>query len=95
MGARDAFYIIRATSTEPGQWSLEGRAYEEIHVGDILVLPDPQGHGAEVEASYEVVEITTYRRRVLTLNKLVTGSIVVRSYAQAHPQPEKILVTVA
>lgn len=95
MATRDAFYIARATPIGPGQWSLDGRAYDDIHVGDVLALPAPQENGAGGEVSYEVVEITTYRQRVLTLNKLLTGSIVVRSYARAQPEPEKMLVTVA
>jgi len=69
------FEIVEVGSSSLYLWFVRGRAYWHIAVGDILFIVIP-GKQDEL-ATFEVKEITTYRRKVLFLGAGMTAELLI------------------
>jgi len=69
------FVVVRMTRLGDGRWRAEGRAYEDVYLGDVvLASSDEPGHP---DAVVTVVRIRTYGEDVPELNRMTTGELTV------------------
>ena len=71
-----AFEVVSLERTDAGLWSVGGRAYVDITVGDIL---ETAGTGG---SKVKVVRIVTYGRTTDLLSKMMTGTLIVEGEIQ-------------
>jgi len=85
-----AFAVDEVIVLECSRWMLDGRAYEDIKVGDVVMA----GINDEllVENTYVVIAISTYRKNVPELSRGVTGSLTVIGEKDGLPQEVNALV---
>ncbi len=70
------FWVGTVRRQGAGKWEVDGRAYEDIYVGDVLVTDAALRPGAEQCPRFTVLSITAYRRELPVLSQAVTGTLV-------------------
>lgn len=76
MDERIVFAIVTAASAEADLLRADGRAYQDVRVGDNVSIAD---HAATLT----VVDIVTYGHHVPELNRGLTGTLYLRGACQA------------
>lgn len=72
-----------------GRWSLRGRAYADVRVGDVLSV------SANSSQTWRVEEIETYGRKTDLLSLMMTGTLIVSTTGEGEaPQENSLLCTV-
>jgi hypothetical protein len=69
--SEQVFEVAQVERTDDGRWSVGGRAYLDVAVGDVLETSSMGG------ATVKVVGIVTYRKTTDLLNAMMTGTLTV------------------
>jgi hypothetical protein len=86
MNGIEAFIVGRVKYFGKDRWTIEGRAYEDISLGDILK------HDLEsTNSKLEVLSVSSNDREVTTLYKMMTGLIVVCAKQECELDNVKML----
>jgi hypothetical protein len=88
MNGIEAFIVGRIQYLREELWTIEGRAFEDITIGDILSHDSESTNG---NTKLEVISVSTYGREVTTLYKMMTGIIVVSSQQKCELDNFKML----
>jgi hypothetical protein len=68
----EAFNIDRVAHVKGNQWRVEGRAYEDVRIGETLTIGPSDTRG------FKVVDIVAYGVHVPELSRMVAGVLLVR-----------------
>ncbi|NOT09809.1 MAG: hypothetical protein HOP28_16575 [Gemmatimonadales bacterium] len=66
---REAFEVAAATQEGPRAWQVAGRAYQDIHLHDVLAT------AAAPDEGLRVVRIVTYNKSTDLLSAMMTGTV--------------------
>jgi hypothetical protein len=88
MNGIEAFIVGRIQYLREELWTIEGRAFEDITIGDIL---NHDSESTNDNTKLEVISVSTYGREVTTLYKMMTGIIVVSSQQKCELDNFKML----
>jgi len=86
------FNVDTVEPAGPGRWRVAGRAYEDVTVGETVFPGGPAAEppltGKAPMGAYEVVSISTYGHDLPTLNRMLTGLLLLEG-----PEDGGILTT--
>lgn len=88
MNEIEAFIVGRVENLGKECWSIDGRACEDISIGDILKYDSKSTSG---NAKLKVLSISSYGREITTLYRMMTGFIVVGAKQEVELESIKML----
>jgi len=88
----EAFQIARIDHVEGGLIAASGRAYRDLHIGDILKGRVSGLNEAEQSAEFTIVGISTYGRTVQSLGRMLTGVLLLHARDGRAPRVETLLI---
>jgi hypothetical protein len=91
MDGSKAFRIARVDHVEGGLIAASGRAYRDLHIGDVLHDHASRREAIERPSEFEIVGITTYGRTVQSLARMLTGVLLLRGRDDGAPRSEMLL----
>jgi hypothetical protein len=91
MDGSEAFRIARVDHVEGGLIAASGRAYCDLHIGDVLHDGALRREAIERPSEFKVVGITTYGRTVESLARMLTGVLLLRGPDDGAPRSEMLL----
>ena len=92
MGEGEAFQIAHIDHVEGGVIAVSGRAYCDLHVGDVLEGDVTGPIEGERPSEFTIVGITTYGRAVQSLGRMLTGVLLLRARDGGAPRAGTPLV---
>jgi hypothetical protein len=79
MKTQDVFEVAEVAQGKDGTWTVLGRAYEDLKIGDLVYpLAHDARDGAE-QTPFEIVGIVTYGVEMAFLSRALTGQLTIRS----------------
>jgi hypothetical protein len=88
----EAFRVERVKDIAGGLITVSGRAYRELHIGDVLEDGAPRATEGAQRAEFAIVGISTYGRTVQSLGRMLTGVLVLRGRDGGTPQADMLLM---
>jgi len=74
---KKVFSISKVESLGGGRWRFQGRAYDDVHLGDRLVVEGPVGGRTGIPL--RVIEVSSYQKQTTELSRMMTGDLVVQA----------------
>ncbi|CAG0973842.1 hypothetical protein ARNL5_01910 [Anaerolineae bacterium] len=69
-----SFLVVEVQPITTTEWLVRGRAYQDIHIGDVLFTVNPE-NTLEAAESFRVISITSYGYTIDTLYGMMTGDL--------------------
>jgi hypothetical protein len=88
----EAFKVARIDHVEGGLIAASGRAYRDLHIGDILESQPSRKTASGQSAEFTVAGITTYGRTVQSLGRMLTGVLLLRGRGGHVPRVELLFI---
>jgi hypothetical protein len=88
----EAFQIVRIDHVEGGLIAASGRAYRDLHIGDILEGRASRSNEAGQSAEFTIVGITTYGRTIQSLGRMLTGELLLDGRDGRIPRVETLFI---
>jgi hypothetical protein len=88
---RSAFLAVESEFGDDDQCIVHGRAYNDIHKGDVLVAARPRRKFESV-SRFVVAAISTYGKDVDSLDRMLTGTLVLKGRAADDIKPGVMLL---
>jgi hypothetical protein len=79
----EVFSIVSLSESKSGEWVVEGRAYADVRIGDLLSV------SPESTTPLRVTGIVTYGKKTVLLSRMMTG----RLYLQGVMRPKEKAAT--
>lgn len=92
MSQQDVFEVVDATPLQNGTWRVRGRAYEDISVGDCITPRVTQARGTIEPVMLQISAISSYGGQLDTLNRMMTGELIVRGPRGTNLAEARMLV---
>lgn len=73
----EVFSISKVENLGGGKWLLQGRAYDDVRLGDSLFVKSLVGDPAGIPL--RVIEIFSYQKQTTELSRMMTGDLVVQA----------------
>lgn len=92
---KDVFLVgkVEAVAQTQSDWLVRGRAYEEIHVGDVVYFDVATPKTDNGPISFAIVSIRTYGKDTPLLSGMWTGEIVLRGeYGNLIREHQKLFI---
>ncbi|MCC6975924.1 MAG: hypothetical protein IT322_18100 [Anaerolineae bacterium] len=72
-----SFLVVEVQPISTTEWLVRGRAYQDIHIGDVLFTVNTE-NTFEAEESFRVISIASYGYAIDTLYGMMTGDLTLR-----------------
>jgi hypothetical protein len=82
---KHVFSIIYIIEKKSGEWIVEGRAYADVKIGDLLSI------SSECESYLRVIAISSYGKQTDLLSTMMTGMLHLQGDISPKESNEKLL----
>ncbi len=88
----NVFHVVKVEAISSDKWLVSGRAWEDIHIGDLLITDYSGPEDQLTRPELKVIGISTYGSEVLELNRMVTGNVTLQGVAGSYLKAESMLI---
>lgn len=89
---QNMFHVVKVEAISNDKWLVSGRAWEDIHIGDLLIIDCIEPEDKHTISQLKVTGISTYGCDVLELNRMLTGNITLQGIDGSHLKAECMLI---